>query len=222
MKAAIQNSILRQNGSLTVAGNANITIRDSDTNAIIELWGDRAGTEPHSNPFSSGADGSFLVYADAGRYNITAVAEGFEKTFFDVVVVADYYNKENILGTVSQSGGVPTGAIIERGSNANGEYVKFADGTMICQKIITDTGIDVTTSNYTILRNDTDNAPPAVFASTPAVYAAYRGGYAGEIISTTEGGSLSSFFTFLFLVKLIGADRTINPVVTITAIGRWY
>lgn len=36
-----------------------------------------------------------------------------------------------ILGTVSQSGGVPTGAVIERGSNANGSYVKFADGTMI-------------------------------------------------------------------------------------------
>lgn len=37
-----------------------------------------------------------------------------------------------ILGTVSQSGGTPTGAILERGSNANGEYLKFADGTLIC------------------------------------------------------------------------------------------
>ncbi|MBF8746913.1 phage tail protein [Pseudomonas monteilii] len=37
-----------------------------------------------------------------------------------------------ITGTVSQSGGVPTGAIIERGSNANGEYVRYADGTQIC------------------------------------------------------------------------------------------
>jgi hypothetical protein len=37
-----------------------------------------------------------------------------------------------ILGTVSQSGGSPTGAIIERGSNSNGEYVRFADGTQIC------------------------------------------------------------------------------------------
>ena len=36
------------------------------------------------------------------------------------------------IGTVSQSGGVPTGAIIERGSNSNGEYTKFADGTLIC------------------------------------------------------------------------------------------
>lgn len=42
------------------------------------------------------------------------------------------YGMRNILGTVSQSGGVPTGAVIERGSNANGEYVRFADGTQIC------------------------------------------------------------------------------------------
>lgn len=38
----------------------------------------------------------------------------------------------DILGLVSQAGGSPTGSIFERGSNANGEYVKFADGTMIC------------------------------------------------------------------------------------------
>jgi hypothetical protein len=41
------------------------------------------------------------------------------------------YTQSNILGTVSQSGGVPTGAIIETGSNANGEYVRFANGTQI-------------------------------------------------------------------------------------------
>jgi len=42
------------------------------------------------------------------------------------------YAKGNILGTVSESGGVPTGAIIERGSNANGEFVRYADGAQIC------------------------------------------------------------------------------------------
>lgn len=41
----------------------------------------------------------------------------------------------DVLGTVSQSGGVPTGAIFEKGSNANGEYVKFADGSMYCTAI---------------------------------------------------------------------------------------
>ena len=41
---------------------------------------------------------------------------------------------DNILGPVSQTGGVPTGAIIERGANANGDYVRFADGTQICTR----------------------------------------------------------------------------------------
>lgn len=44
----------------------------------------------------------------------------------------ELFHAANILGTVSQSSGVPTGAIIERGSNAAGEYVRFADGTQIC------------------------------------------------------------------------------------------
>lgn len=37
----------------------------------------------------------------------------------------------NVVGTVSQSSGVPTGAIIERGTFTGGEYVKYADGTMM-------------------------------------------------------------------------------------------
>ncbi len=40
------------------------------------------------------------------------------------------YHKANILGTVSQSAGTPTGAIIERGSDSNCEYTKYADGTV--------------------------------------------------------------------------------------------
>jgi len=37
----------------------------------------------------------------------------------------------DIVGTVAQSGGVPTGAIIESGSTSTGSYTKFADGTLI-------------------------------------------------------------------------------------------
>lgn len=48
------------------------------------------------------------------------------------VMRADYgYGPGNVVGPVSQSVGVPTGAILERGSNANGQYTKFADGTVI-------------------------------------------------------------------------------------------
>jgi len=50
-------------------------------------------------------------------------------------------NRGNILGVVSQAAGVPTGAVIERGSNANGEFVRFADGTQICTSVQPTTGL---------------------------------------------------------------------------------
>jgi len=43
-----------------------------------------------------------------------------------------------ILGTVSQGGGVPSGAIFEKVVNANGEATKFADGRLICTGPIAD------------------------------------------------------------------------------------
>jgi len=73
---------------------------------------------------------------------------------------SDVYKQDNILGTVSESGGVPTGAIIERGSNANGEFVKYADGTMIC------TGSATVNFNNTSTRQD--YSFPAAFTDTPS------------------------------------------------------
>lgn len=37
-----------------------------------------------------------------------------------------------VVGTVSQSLGVSTGSVIERGEGPTGDYVRFADGTQIC------------------------------------------------------------------------------------------
>ena len=42
------------------------------------------------------------------------------------------HTARSTVGTVSQVGGVPTGSIIERGTNANGDYVRYAGGTQIC------------------------------------------------------------------------------------------
>lgn len=39
------------------------------------------------------------------------------------------YHNGSIVGTVSESGGIPTGAIIQRGSNPNGEFTRLADGS---------------------------------------------------------------------------------------------
>lgn len=42
------------------------------------------------------------------------------------------YTANTLLGPVSESGGVPTGHVFDGGSNANGEYIAIADGTLIC------------------------------------------------------------------------------------------
>jgi hypothetical protein len=50
----------------------------------------------------------------------------------DVIGWSRLLHEYNIVGTVSQVNGIPTGAVIESGNNALGVYVRFADGTQIC------------------------------------------------------------------------------------------
>jgi hypothetical protein len=54
------------------------------------------------------------------RYNL---ASGKALTFS--------YDRANIVGAVSQTQGVPTGAVLEYVTNANGRAIKFADGSVI-------------------------------------------------------------------------------------------
>ncbi|MNJ61737.1 hypothetical protein D3C77_575420 [compost metagenome] len=72
-----------------------------------------------------------------------------------------------IVGTVSQSGGVPTGAIIESGSNANGTYTRFADGTQICTRTVSYTGISVSNPRGALFF--ANYIPPVQFAA-PFIY----------------------------------------------------
>lgn len=41
----------------------------------------------------------------------------------------------DVIGTVSQSSGVPTGALFEPGGNANGDYERLASGSQVCTMI---------------------------------------------------------------------------------------
>jgi len=78
-----------------------------------------------------------------GTFAITAPSSNTNRTFTlpdesgEVLTDAQndpakLFRQDNILGTVSESSGTPTGAVIERGSNANGEFVRYADGTQVC------------------------------------------------------------------------------------------
>ena len=45
-------------------------------------------------------------------------------------------HRGNMVGATAQSGGVPTGSVIERGSNASGAYIRWADGSQICWTVL--------------------------------------------------------------------------------------
>ena len=47
------------------------------------------------------------------------------------------FGRRNAVGTVSQASGVPTGAIVERGTNANGSFTRWLDGSQECFHTLT-------------------------------------------------------------------------------------
>lgn len=117
------------------------------------------------------------------------------------------------VGTVSQAGGMPTGAVIEWGSNANGLYVRFADGTQICAQSGTFAGATEMVWTY-----------PAVFASDPNYLSAsvnYPSApryYTAD--AATTGGNISAT-----IYRSVREDRA--PVadgfpMCVIAIGRWF
>ena len=193
-----QATIQNDNGDIIPSADMSILLESTGLDATI--FSDRLGTTPISVPRTADVNGFFQFYAAPGEYRITASdsGSGFSQTWRYVVLTADSALLP-ILGAVSQSAGIPTGAIIERGSNANGEYVKFADGTLICTMDNTGTTIPVTSSFGNIFVSSTQSwTYPSVFISAPASSPdGYSTGSAVPIWaggSTTHGTTSESFF----------------------------
>ena len=138
------------------------------------------------------------------------------------------YHTGNILGTVSATGTypnlVPTGAIMESGSNANGDYVKYADGTMICTR--TRSGGDITTASGSIFVSSSDLIWnfPASFSSTPTVSGGRFSGGSDIIglfiVSGSTGANPPTGSSATYRLAL-GYSRSGSPLHDVLAIGRW-
>ncbi len=147
----------------------------------------------------------------------SAVQAGPDDTTAGRLMRADYgYGPGNLLGAVAENAGVPTGAVIERGTTANGDYVRFADGTQICTATLPALGCTT--------------AEGALFASTSASWDFPITFAAGTAVTITgAGGSASRFVGFdaptgtqvTFKVLSAAADATPLPPTAI-AIGRWF
>lgn len=122
-----------------------------------------------------------------------------------------------ILGTVLQSGGVPTGAILEKVVNANGEATKFADGRLICTGPIA----DFTVAAGAVATVSPAGVFPVLFADTAYTYQAFGNpqssfdvyGYTGT--NSKLNWSATSVYRNGPTAQTIGNGRYI-------AIGRWF
>ena len=134
------------------------------------------------------------------------------------------YNQESILGTVSQVSGIPTGAVIEFGSNANGWYIRFADGTQICAKSGTNATVALTSSAGALFSSaDFAGAWPYPIAfqvgSVPVVSMGYvQSSWYGFPVQTAKPTA-----TLWPSAKGISvASTTANIDWSMIAIGRWF
>ncbi|QCI15517.1 phage tail protein [Pseudomonas putida] len=127
-----------------------------------------------------------------------------------------------ILGTVSQSGGVPTGAIIERGSNANGEYVRYADGTQICWGQRTwSTGITTSANSSFISAGGDTITWPIAFSTNTVCLTAGVGGTSTSRVTVLPYRSNSQTGTTVFQ-HYASVASGVDVVYNWMAIGRWF
>lgn len=122
----------------------------------------------------------------------------------------------DMLGTVSQSGGVPTGAMMETGTNANGRYYRYADGRQICEHSLTAVG-GATLADGALFRSAITNWTfPAAFAANPMVTGDVP--TTGFFVQCASRGNLSTNGLRIYSTVSNAADTPF----TIRAEGRWF
>jgi len=129
---------------------------------------------------------------------------------------ADAFAVTDILGNVAQSAGIPTGAIVERGGNANGQFVKYAGGHMECWYEDT-TGQDVQQANGSLFRTAADSTWtfPQTFVGAVVVTGA------STVTSRWLGIALPTTTTVAYRSYAAVTSATLNQV-NLHAVGRWY
>lgn len=157
------------------------------------------------------AVGEAVYYDQAGLFYVLTAAGSSKPD-------PDLYQKTNVLGAVSQSGGVPTGAVIERGSNANGEYVRFTDGTQICQVVIASTAVSTASGGLFTNAAEIVWTFPANFAAGAEV--ALGGGVKSSSVVWLNARRITLSTANIRLISTTSLAS--GPDFNVFAIGRWF
>ena len=133
--------------------------------------------------------------------------------------VAFAFDRANIVGTVSDSGGVPNGAILESGTISGCYYEKRADGSLLNRKQVTIGG--GTAANGGVFKSvNFDMGPFAVAfvgdyeAFGYGISSASGGGWAGQQVfgTTATWGQWAAYTSSLV---------TGSMIIAVMAVGRW-
>lgn len=214
--AGTDHQVLRRSGTTLGFGALELAQADATTGELpVNRGGTGAATAPDART-NLGLGNAAVATVTTDASDTTAgrlLAVGAGAAQLD----ATLYRKANILGTVSQSAGVPTGAVIERGSNANGSYVRFADGTQICWQTQTITAT-IATAYFGGFRSSTTTWTfPAEFSVAPVVNGSFANftsmpALIGTVSATSAGWAASA----------VASQASATRDVLLFAIGRWF
>jgi len=115
----------------------------------------------------------------------------------------------------------PTYYIVESGSNDNGDYIKFSDGTMICTKKISK--VLNLTNSFGSLYETPDKVQlgdfPVLFISVPTVNVCISSSNGNGWLETV-GRYTNSNAGIIYICSAVSLTN-INYVINVTAIGKW-
>lgn len=135
------------------------------------------------------------------------------------------FTQSTIVGTVDQTGGKPTGAIIQYVNNANGQAIKYADGTLICWQRRTVSTVcnsgaygQLFYAPYVTLTYPVPFVGEIPVVNPSIVWAGADGAGVGALaLITSQIGSLTTC-----TLQAQGGTNTAGGRVGYMAIGRWY
>lgn len=203
------------------------------TQLVVESITDPLPSSPSDGYIAvvpSGTDAGKVAVRDNGEWVYLPVPAGTRAWVKDENIQAVFdgtdwikpmYGQSNIVGTVSQVAGVPTGAVIERGSNSNGEYVRFADGTQICWVHMEVSDQAINTPYGSVYQGSRTWPYPAAFAERPSVACSlFRWGTGASIggVAATPSTSSATLRGIDFISRASGTNTAISAI----AVGRWF
>jgi hypothetical protein len=146
----------------------------------------------------------------SGRLTGGATAQrlwwGVDSSVENEIVWSEIITNRRLVGTVSQSAGLPTGTVLESGSNANGEFIRMADGRQICTRSMAASSSAAVTWTF-----------PAAFVAAPVV--------SGTAVATVQSVVCLDAAPFATTASFSARD-TANArradTVHLIAVGRWF